>query len=882
MKTGFKHIVFVIVLFLVFLRGTAQEPVFNVNANGQSLAEVLERLADDHEIRFAFDPETFGKTEASFSLENVSLSHFLNFLESRFGVTSKEIDGTWILILPEKQKAEPPPPPEPEPALVSGYIKDKNTGENLIYCNVASENHRGGMTNELGFFSFSIPAKDSVRLMVSYLGYHKIDTLVSTRNTSVIYLEPSEIMLKPIRVVHTEREVLQASPQAEKIAFNPLKSHNVPRISNDDMGNALLLIPGINFLQGGSSGLSIRGGAPTDNLVLFDGIPVLETSHLLGNISVMNAKFVQQAFVSRGGFDAGYGGRVSGLIELTGKSGKQNRPYIDLSANLLNTNALVNLPVGNKFSVTAAWRRSFVDSWQNYLYYRLIDNVTSTEQNPVTSTIIPMVKYQDVNAKMSFHPSDNLEFNLNLLYGSDRQSRDFELIQTKDYYRNESMDSENLGMSFNLKWQVNNQWYHSFSAGFSGLEKNAVDETGELKEFNEVIENPGKGKGIGLGLAKTRERTFTRLTYDNDNGYNNIEEYLANWKTEFNTGAFRNEAGAGWTFNRFNYNFVASRSQETVKIDSISSKSELNMLSAFFQQHITLAEDFRFRWGLRTSFDVSRKNVYWQPRGGLEILPSPGLKFYFLSGMYYQFLTGIRRFDSEGHYSQIWYLPVDDGKGIVHGSHYVLGGKFEKNGWFIDVEAYNKNTQGKLHFFAETISSGNEETANYIPRESREKNRGIDFFIQKKHFLFNHMLSYSYSVAEEQTDGFFDNDWYPGLNDRTHRLKFTEMLTWRNWTLTGSCHLATGLPVFQLTQDAGQVEFMRSEPFAQTDLALVKSFKAKFYSASAGVSLLNVFDRSNIVEVNYLRFSSDSGSLTVRSDISALGFTPVFFMNFRF
>jgi ferric enterobactin receptor len=629
LKTGLKHIVFLIFLLFLFLRGTAQGPVISIKADGESLAEILENVAETHEIRFAFDPETFDKTEASFMLENVLLSQFLSFLESRFGVTSKEIDGTWILIMQEKPVAELPKPPEPETVLVSGYIKDKNTGENLIYCNVASENDMGGMTNELGFFSFSIPAQDSVRLLVSYLGYHKVDTLVSTRINSVIYLEPSEIMLKPIRVVHTEREVLQASPQAEKIAFNPLKSSNVPRISNDDMGNALLLIPGVNFLQGGSSGLSIRGGAPTDNLVLFDGIPVLETSHLLGNISVLNARFVQQAFVSRGGFDAGYGGRVSGLIELTGKSGKLNKPYIDLSANLLNTNALVNLPVGEKFSVTAAWRRSFVDSWQNYLYYRLIDNVTSTEQNPVTSTIIPMVKYQDVNAKMSYHPSDNLEFNLNFLYGSDRQSRDFELIQTKDYYRNESMDSENLGMSFNWKWQVNSQWYHSFSAGFSGLEKNAVDETGELKEFTEVIENPGKGKGIGLGPAKTRERTFTRLTYDNDNGYNNIEEYRASWKTEFKSGAFRNEAGAGWTFNRFNYNFVASRLQETVKIDSIASKSELNMLSAFFQQHINLAEDFRFRWGLRTSFDVSRQNVYWQPRGGLEILPLPGLNFIF-------------------------------------------------------------------------------------------------------------------------------------------------------------------------------------------------------------------------------------------------------------
>jgi len=542
----------------------------------------------------------------------------------------------------------------------------------------------------------------------------------------------------------------------------------------------------------------------------------------------------------------------------------------------------VSLPLGNKFSVTAAWRRSFVDRWQNYLYYRLIDNVTSSEENPVTSTIIPMVKYQDVNTKISFYPSDNLEFNLNLLYGKDKQSRNFELIQTKDYFRNESMNSENLGMSFNWKWQANSQWYHSFSSGFSAWEKNAVDETGELKEFTEVIENPGKGKGVGLGLAKTRERSFTRLTYDNDNGYNKIEEYRVNWKTVYKTGIFTNEAGAGWTFNSFDYNFVASRSEEDLQVDSISSNASLNMLNGYAQQYIDVSEQFRFRWGLRSNIDLSRLNVYWQPRSGIEFFPVPGVKFYFLSGIYYQFLTGVRRFDSEGHYSQIWYLPGDDGLGIVSGSHYVLGGKFEKDGWFVDLEAYKKNAEGKVNLFAERVSSGNNLTVSYIPRETIERNKGIDLFVQKKHFIFNHMVSYSLSSAEEQTDDIFGNNWYPAFNDHTHRLKITEMLTWRNWTFTGSWQGTSGLPVFQFMPDENQINFVRSEHFAQTDFALVKAFKTKFYSASAGVSLLNVFNHRNIVEVNYLRFSSDSGSLTVRSDISALGFTPVFFMNLKF
>jgi ferric enterobactin receptor len=127
------------------------------------------------------------------------------------------------------------------------------------------------------------------------------------------------------------------------------------------------------------------------------------------------------------------------LIELTGKSGRKNKPNLDLSANLLNTNVLANVPITDKFSVTAAWRRSFIDKWQNYLYFRLIDDVVSADDNPVTSTIFPVVKFQDVNAKISFHPSEKFTADVNILYGNDEQSRDFELMQTKDYYRNERM-----------------------------------------------------------------------------------------------------------------------------------------------------------------------------------------------------------------------------------------------------------------------------------------------------------------------------------------------------------------------------------------------------------------------------------------------------------
>ena len=207
-------------------------------------------------------------------------------LESEYFIKSKFIDGTWVLIATEpKIFLVPEPeaePPKPKFIAVSGFVKDKNSGEELIYCNVAAGENRGGMTNELGYFNIMIPADDSVAINISHLGYHRLDTIVPANQTAKIYLIPSEIVMEAIQVTRFEKQVLQASPQPGKFAFNPVKSSNAPRISNDDLANALLLIPGVSFVQGSSAGLSVRGGSPTDNLVLFDGIPVLETSHLLG------------------------------------------------------------------------------------------------------------------------------------------------------------------------------------------------------------------------------------------------------------------------------------------------------------------------------------------------------------------------------------------------------------------------------------------------------------------------------------------------------------------------------------------------------------------------------------------------------------------------
>jgi ferric enterobactin receptor len=861
--------------------GYAQNNNISFSSKGKSLSVVLQEIATSYDIKFAFDGHSFSRIETDFTINNGTVKEFLELLNKNYFIKSRFIDGTWVLTIDEPANIEMPQSRELPPVVVSGYVKDKMTGEDLVYCNIACGHGQGTITNELGFFRFEISENDSVNIRISHLGYKKIDTTIYPGPNHLFLLESSDIIMEPIRIVQHEKQVLQPSPLPERIEFNPLKSSLVPRISNDDLGNALLVIPGVNFLHGGLSGLSIRGSSPTDNLVLFDGIPVLETNHLLGNMSVLNAKFVRQAFVSRGGFGSEFGDRIAGLIELMGKSGKNNRPYLDLSANLLNYNILANVPLSDQLSVTAAWRRSFIDQWQNYLYYRLIDDISGDKEDPIQSTIIPIIKYQDINSKISFHPTDNFELNVNLLYGKDHQSRDFELVQTKDYYRNESLNSNNIGISLNMNWQANNHWLHSFSGGFSNLERDVIDETGELQEITEIIENPGQGAGKGKGLAKTRERTYERLTYDIDNGYNSIEEYRIRWKTEFNSGIFSNYAGVGFTSDKYTYRFFAQRPLQELKIDSIVDNAAFFMINGFLQQRINISRRLSFRWGLRANYNIKDKRTYLQPRGGIEIKPAKDIQAYLLSGVYYQFLNGIKRFDSEGHFNQIWYLPGRDGVGIAKGIHNIIGIKYCNNGWYLEAEGYLKNTSGKVNLFAGEITTENKQSITYFPRESKERYRGIDIFLQKKHYIFNHMVGYSLSKTEEQMEDILDQQWFPGYNDRLHRLKITEMISWKNWHLTGSWKYGSGLPLVRFIEMQPVVNVEKSDYLSQLDFALVRDFRTSHFLFNSGISLLNIFDRKNIVDVNYLRFSSDTESLTVRSDISALGFTPVIFLNIR-
>src|SRR5690606_15472361 len=71
--------------------------------------------------------------------------------------------------------------------------------------------------------------------------------------------------------------------------------------------------------------LLVRGGEPSQNLVLLDGMLVYQPFHLVGFFSAFPSEVLQSADVYAGGYGGRYGGRLSSVIDITTRTGNKQR-----------------------------------------------------------------------------------------------------------------------------------------------------------------------------------------------------------------------------------------------------------------------------------------------------------------------------------------------------------------------------------------------------------------------------------------------------------------------------------------------------------------------------------------------------------------------------
>ena len=106
--------------------------------------------------------------------------------------------------------------------------------------------------------------------------------------------------------------------------------------STPDVIKTLQMMPGVSSGTELLSGFYVHGGDGSDNLFLLDGVPIYQSSHLLGLFSSFNSDVIESMDFYKSGFPARYGSKMSSVVDITTKDGDFNEYHGLFSIGLID------------------------------------------------------------------------------------------------------------------------------------------------------------------------------------------------------------------------------------------------------------------------------------------------------------------------------------------------------------------------------------------------------------------------------------------------------------------------------------------------------------------------------------------------------------------
>ncbi|MCE7061995.1 TonB-dependent receptor [Dyadobacter sp. CY343] len=290
---------------------------------------------------------------------------------------------------------------------ISGVVKEKGSQELLAGVNVYIPGTSTGIaTNNYGFYSLTLPAADSVTISCSLVGYETIQQTVSARNnTQLNILLPSVRQLEEVIVsARRQEENVSGSVQMSSLEIPIEQIKKMPALFGEkDVIKGLQLMPGVQKGSEGQTGLYVRGGGPDQNLIILDDAVVYNASHLFGFFSVFNSDAIRNVELTKGGFPARYGGRLSSVVELNMKEGSKDKMHGEGGIGLIASRFTLEGPLSKgKSSFLISGRRTYIDV--------LAAPFLGKPQKPGQSKVRPGYYFYDLNAKINYDlgPKDKL------------------------------------------------------------------------------------------------------------------------------------------------------------------------------------------------------------------------------------------------------------------------------------------------------------------------------------------------------------------------------------------------------------------------------------------------------------------------------------------
>ncbi len=648
-------------------------------------------------------------------------------------------------------------------AVVSGYVKDAESGEALMFTTVyVTGSSVGTTTNQYGFYSLSVDSalikNDSIHLSISYVGYQTVQRSVPAgRHVELNFdLKQATNELKELVVVASqsklEEELKSTEMSMVRLPVKQIKS--LPAIGGEtDIVKVVQLLPGVAKGSEGGTGMFVRGGDADQNLVLLDESIVYNIGHLFGFFSVFNPDALKDLTMIKGAFPSNYGGRLSSILDIRMKEGHQNKFQGTGGIGLLSSRLTLEGPISKKASFLVSGRRTYIDQ-----VFKLVE------------LFVPYYFY-DINAKVNYIVSQNDRIYYSMYYGNDVLKFDEGDVVEEEASDTSSGNDLGLDFGFTLGNLTNTiRWNHIYNAKmFSNISLISTN-------FNYNI----RGQIFNNQLL-IRSNIFD-LGIKADYDY----YYKADNHIKF---------GGMFTHHTFKPNIISTQGDITEFLESSEGEKLFTQeMAVYGQSDKEFTDKIKVNTGLRISGSVVEGKVYT----GLE----PRLASRYLIDKYNSVKLSYSRMKQYMHRvssstvalpTDLWYpvtrtIKPQSSSQIAAGYNHI----FPKWQISCSLEAYYKWMNNLIEYREGANLILNNRFENELLQGSGDA-YGLEFFVKKEEGNFTGWISYTLAWATRDFDDLNNGERFWAKYDRRHTVSTVATLKLsKRWTFSAVWVYSTG------------------------------------------------------------------------------------------
>jgi hypothetical protein len=691
--------------------------------------------------------------------------------------------------------------------------------------------------------------------------------------------------------------VIVNSPKLEMIDFrkdidfattlNVSKLIDLPVLAETDIFRTLQLLPGISYSEN-SSELSIHGGSSDQNLILFDGQTLYNLSHYYGVISSLNPNVIKDVQVFKGGYDSRYGERISGIVDITGKSGNMVRHKIYGDINLISGNITAEIPVNKKLSLVAAYRRSYSDIYSTEFADSLFTSTTArfkNDSNNAVSISAPSFRFYDYNFKTTYRLNSKENFAVSYYGGKDFFTNEYSQNTHGLEVQNIDKNSwSNYGVSASWTKQWNESYFSNLQFGASGYSNTYSNNTTiEKRLTGQTFERELPNDTNMFDVHDKNTLNDISVSFKNMYTINNNHQLYFGGLVRQNSIYYRKDAG------------------ETYIYDNIDQSNWVS--SVYLLDKIKLNKTLTFKPGIRTSYYNGSGKLYIEPRAALGADLSPNISLRLAYGRYCQYLSQVSAQQETGYIKNFWVLADESTHPVLSSNHYIMGADIKLGDFLFDVEAYYKSISGIQEYFSLSHLRKNSDFERYFPKDPPPspmtttfppsffiagdgKAFGADFLLEYKKKFFTGWISYTLSRSYHTFDAINKGMDIPTTTDQLHQLSVTDLVSIGNWNFSTITLFSTGRPYYESMPNFYNSTVTRSykrlSNYFRADFSANYTISLRNMNFKIGASVINFLNTENYFDVNTRDVNYESTSFTQTNLIRSTARSLNLYLHFSF